>query len=459
MFLLFFTLLCGYHADLLSDRLNTSKIWTLRAVNAASMALAFNNVVNFSTICHNVRGTGSFCNGPLGPIAQEYDNLVTGLQPIIGYNPVEIPSPGYDVSTTEWVSTDILRVDHTSLLTAGYLGNGIYAFNNQEFRYTEFIRYDAQSALMNIGYTFSDHDADTMFKAVAAAFTPTQVCGIIFGACGPSGWLNVTGYDNFTDCIAFLSALPPTQVCPYEQQSNTIPCRALHGLNAFFRPSIHCAHTAKMSMVCMASCLPNCSSCDVNAKCVDVSIPPTSFDPYYQCQCNNGYIGNGTFCAPLNCSYGNCPAPYGSYQCDTGKCMCQHGFVYNPLDSEDYCTCPSPSHVFWVNNAPQCIPAGRCIDDTNRYLCYHDDHKKASKIKWLSVNNNFNPLGKCVCNYGYQGGWEYPCICPSSKRELWSNTLNGLVCLNTTECTTTNPDCLNSQNCHIPSGQYVGTCY
>ncbi len=81
-----------------------------------------------------------------------------------------------------------------------------------------------------------------------------------------------------------------------------------------------------------------------------------------------------------------------------------------------------------------------------------------NQVKCFPMNNSFNPLGGCECNYGFLGGYGYACSCLAPRRNLWSKSLNGFVCLNTTECTTNYPDCTSPQTCHIPAGQKVGTC-
>ena len=185
-------------------------------------------------------------------------------------------------------------------------------------------------------------------------------------------------------------------------------------------------------------------------------MPPTSFEPSYQCQCNNGYVGNGTSCQPKQCSYGNCPSSYGSYSCSTGLCLCESTYVNNPTNTgNNLCICPSPSVVQWVGSSPICLPAGRCINDSYRYMC---NLQQYSQVSCVQIQNSFAPFGGCVCNYGFNGGWEYPCVCVAPGRILWSNSFNGQVCLLPGQCTEDHPDCGGTQHCVIPTGQQVGTC-
>lgn len=445
-------------ADLISQRLVNAEKWNLRSKSSIDLHTAYATIVNYSTIVHAVQGVGFF--GP-GIIAEEYDSLVTDLAFIIGYAPVTFPFLGFDLSTIRWISNDILRVDYTIRISTGYV-NGSYIFNNQEFRQTEYVIFDRNNSLINLGYTIQDKDASTMYAITAASYSPFVTCAFfIFPACNVTNssgynYLQDTGFSSVEECIGFLSSLPATQPCPYELRSNTTGCRALHALSSFFLPNVHCAHVKRNSGVCRDACLPACANCDVNAKCVDIGSPPTDLSPIYQCKCNNGYVGNGTVCTAKTCSNGNCPAPQGSYNCSTGKCMCRDSFVHQPTATgNNLCACLPPNKQFWLGNVPTCLPPGRCIDDNNRYMC---NLQQFSEVTCAPMENVFNPLGKCVCNYGFSGGYEYPCSCSAPKRRLWSNSFNGFVCLNITECTVNYPDCVYPKTCNIPSGQKVGQC-
>lgn len=307
-----------------------------------------------------------------------------------------------------------------------------------------------------------------MFTITTAAIPPFVICAyFIFPACNVTNssgynYLTDTGFSSVSDCITFLSSLPATQPCPYEQRSNTTGCRALHALSSFFLPNVHCSHVKPDSHVCREQCLPACSNCDANAKCI-ATFPgfpstPGSFSPVYKCQCNNGYIGNGTSCQSILCSNGNCPAPYGSYDCSTGSCMCTSTYTTQPEllgTGNSLCTCPSPNTVQWIGGSPMCLPIGRCVNDSYRYMC---NLQQYSQVKCVPLNNDFQPLGGCMCNYGFNGGWEYPCTCVAPGRILWSDSFDGKVCLLPGKCTKDYPDCNRDQTCFIQAGQQVGTC-
>ena len=453
---------------LLDQRYANAKIWQLRAIGGVpAMTAAYGpTVVNFPVIFHNVQGVGNF--GP-ADVALEYDFLVPGLEPILGYAPVTL-FPLWDINTTKWVAPDTLQVDYTITISVGYNpATATYAFANQVYRAREYIVFMANSALINLGYTINAPGAMVMFDLVANTLPAEVLCGIIFQACGLNPYTNLsyladTGFASFNDCYAFMAQLPTAQPCPYTQRSNTTACRQLHAFSSFFLPSVHCSHVRPNSAVCRPQCLPQCSNCDVNAKCVATypNIPqtPDSFKPVYVCQCKNGYIGNGQNCTPILCSSkGRCPAPAGTYSCSAAdnRCECGSTFTAQPalLGADDsLCACPAPSTVYWYNKEPVCVTQGHCLSDTARYMCNLQEY---NQVKCLPQKNSFDTDSLCMCNYGFVGGIEYPCSCASGRRQVWSTVMKGDVCLNTTECTE-NWHCVSPQVCTGVSSDTVGRC-
>ena len=199
-----------------------------RSTSAAAMANAYATVVDFATIFHIVQKTGDF--GP-GIIAQEYDNLVTGLFPLLGYNPVVFllldginrPLNGLLLISYWWIipllsPLDISEIIHMLLII-------------KKFRFEEYIVFDPNSSLINLGYTEQDPNADTMFTITTAAIPATTICfGFIFPACNIT---NSSGYNYLLDtdfttpeqCLEFLlSFLPhnrvllPKEVIPHHAE-------------------------------------------------------------------------------------------------------------------------------------------------------------------------------------------------------------------------------------------------
>jgi hypothetical protein len=454
------------NATLTALRMANARTWILRALAKDTMINAYNTVVNFSTIFHIVRGVGNF--GP-GIVALEYDYLAVGLGDILGYSPVVFTSYVYDPSTTAWITPDVLLVDYTQSLLTGFDTTTFkYLYNESGFRLQEYIQFDPNSALINTGYTINDPGALKMFELTQASLTPAQICGIAWQACNPANstsyWAD-TGFTDIVDCITFMTILQATpSVCPYPDRSNTTSCRGLHAFGALFLPSVHCAHVKRDSVVCKEQCLPACANCDPKATCVptfpNFPYTPASFNAVYKCQCPNGYVGDGLTCAPQPCSSGSiCPSRFGTYTCSntTGNlCQCNPSWTPQPsvpTSNNSLCVCPAPSVAYWYNSSYICLTQGRCISDTARYMCSQPNNV----VKCVLQQNDFNPLGLCQCNYGYNGGIEYPCTCATGRRQIWSDALDGKVCLNATECTEQD-DCGRSQTCVIPTGSQIGVC-
>jgi hypothetical protein len=461
------------HADitqtLLEQRYTNAKIWQLRSIGGVPAMLAAYGptVVNFPVIFHSVQGVGNF--GP-ADVALEYDFLVPGLEPILGYAPVRL-YPEWDNSTTKFVTTDTLQVDFAITISVGYNPTtSTYAFANQVFRAREYIVFMPNSSLINLGYTINAPGSMVMFDLVASTLPADALCGIILQACGPNpitntSYLQDTGFTGFADCYAFMSQLSATQPCPYVQRSDTIACRQLHAFSSFFLPSVHCSHVKPNSPVCRAQCLPQCNGCDVNARCVATypNIPqtPASFAPVYTCQCNNGYIGDGKNCTSILCASGNrCPSAPGTYSCSVpdNRCECAASFTAQPTllgINNSLCECPSPAKVFRFNGEPVCVKEGRCISDTARHMCHLQNH---NEVKCLPQNNQFDTDSLCTCNYGFTGGFEYPCSCAADRRRVWSDIMSGHVCLNTSECTENWHCASQQQQCTGASSTSIGQC-
>jgi len=270
-------------------------------------------------------------------------------------------------------------------------------------------------------------------------------------------YLTDTTFATMDQCLAFMNTLPLADPCPFPERDNTTACRQLHAFSSFFLPNIHCQHVRPDSAVCVDTCKPACDSCDPHATCVATF--PTIYAPVFVCQCNNGYVGNGLTCAPKPCSYGNCPAMYGSYDCSSGLCMCTQTFTQVPTapNGQAICTCPAPATVFYNDSAspsyPVCVPKGRCMNGET-WQCQGQTY---TEVKCLPVGNTYTLFDACVCNPGFQGGYEYPCTCLPGNSIKSSTIYAGDVCLAPGQCTD-NWHCAWPLHCNFPAGQVFGTC-
>lgn len=452
--------LCTINADLTSDRIVNAKFWIDRSHSAEDMLIGYSTSVVTADICHEVQTLGAFCGRV---VAMEYDSVVLAVEILGGIAPVKVWTL-WDQSTTKWVTTNILEADFEMNVTTAYdFVLQDYLVKNQSFRLREYITFQPNSALITMGYTIHDSAANKAFALVDAILPHSILCGgIIFPACNVSNgaggtYLPDTGYTSVEDCITFMDNLETqNHPCPDAQKSNTDSCRDLHGISSFILPQIHCQHVRPVSAVCFDSCLPACSNCHSNAECIATHPGiPTNFSVVYKCQCNPGFVGNGTSCQPLACLYGQCPGLYGSYECSTGLCKCTETFEYHPegYGTNGLCVCPNGGQIIYNNSQPICVPVGKCVQ--GQYEC---NIQAYNQVK-CSVfgTNQFSPFRDCICNYGFKGGWEYPCFCDTTtRRVLWSSSFNAELCLGITECTN-DWHCTYPQTCHL-SGQQIGTC-
>jgi hypothetical protein len=450
------------NADLVSDRVDVASKWAARLNTVQGVELVYADQYMDPNFVQVLRGVGNF-----GPrlIAKEYTMTIFVAQSIFGFIP-SITRGFFDASTSEWVDANTLRYDYTVFLTQGFnQATGLYFQNNVEYRMSDYTRFLPNSSVLLQVYSLLTPDFIKAGAEGAAASTPSvAICSFfIFQSCngsaalgGPRPYLNDTGFTTVAQCTTFLNALPPT-ICPFPIQGNTAVCRSVHGLSAVFDPAVHCPHVRPVSAVCREQCLDECVNCHANATCIPIYPGfPADFTTHYKCECARGFVGNGTSCAPLACdASAQCPAPFGTYECSTGLCKCTESFTQHTTGygTSGLCTCDNGT-VQWVKGKPICVPDGRCMTDADRWMCT----QKYNEVKCHNLTNNtWTQFGGCKCNYGFTGGWRYPCSCPSPRRKLWADLFDSFLCLNTTECTE-DYDCAGSAHCVGEGVGVVGTC-
>jgi hypothetical protein len=395
-----------------------------------------------------------------GILALEYDEILFITEQFLGYNPV-ILATKWDPYTTEWVDDGngdfMLKVGYTLNITTYNVTIGNYNIKQEGFRSTGYLVFEnSTSALISLGYDIQDPGAILLFSQTVSNTDPVALCaGLIYPACngtfGPS-YIADTGYTNLEDCIAFLTPRTVNSKCPFQMRSDTNICRSLHATSSFIRPDIHCQHTGKFSHTCVDSCFPACDNCDPNAQCVATF--PTLFEPIYKCQCNNGYKGDGLTCTAEHSKHGHCDISPGRYVCSDGLCKCRDSFTWDPLatNRDNRCFCPDNGSIWQNGTSKMCVPLGRCLENK------HCTIQKYDTVKCLSVgHNNYTLWGGCLCNYGYEGGWESNCVCPAPKREVYSSVIKGKVCLSDTECVC-NRNCKTGEQCSLIDGNPIGKC-
>lgn len=440
------------------------EVWIYRTASESNMTAAFNSTYSNANTYHIVQDAGDF--GPY-PVASSYDFITIFLPQFFGFAPFSIYTM-FDSSTIQYLGNNTWRVDYV-INTTTRINATTIGYDEQGFRSTDYFRFANGTTQVELDYGVQDPALIKLSNLVTSSFSPEQLCFLIFAACNGSDAFNVppqpylvdTGFSTLEECITFMYALPSdpnNTICPYVDRSNTTNCRTIHMLSSFIDPSIHCAHVRPDSALCVNTCLPACDNCDINASCraTYVSIP-YNFTPVYACECNNGYVGNGSHCTPKACSYGNCPAAWGSYDCSGDNlCKCTETFTPNPTDTtgSNLCTCPAPSQLFWNGDILECVPKGRCLNG-QQWQCTSQSY---NDVKCTTYGNNtFTLFNDCLCNYGFLGGWEYPCSCPSPKRSFYSNSYSGNICLQPWECQFS-WQCGYPLTCHVPTGQQIGSC-
>ena len=317
----------------------------------------------------------------------------------------------------------------------------------------------------------SDQDYRNFQNSLGAINFPIEViCNIGYSGCVSTPYFNQTGYSSVEECIQQYSQIPPTP-CPSILTANTLLCRGLHGLQTYEQPEVHCAHLVfNNSPVCTDSCLPYCANCDVNARCVEIfekdNVIAGDLDNYlsYHCECNEGYIGNGTTCVANTCTAAyQCTSGHPHSFCNqtTGRCQCTDTLVWDGTDGS--CSCRDDQNLFWENNTPYCLTKGKCL---KRWQCpQNTDDYNSVKCRQPEHQNTLSLGDWCICNSGYDNiGIELNCVCGGNKTVSWStreydseNPDGSNICIGDGECADDN-DCFSGTTCHFIGDESIGTC-
>lgn len=105
-------------------------------------------------------------------------------------------------------------------------------------------------------------------------------------------------------------------------------------------------------------CTVGLAKCDQNANC-------TNTVGSYNCTCNAGYTGNGTYCADINecldnstCAHGNCTNTAGSY-----FCTCSDGFT-GSKNCEGMCRYYMIFILHGGIDVNECLDPSKCVHGT-----------------------------------------------------------------------------------------------
>lgn len=441
---------------LLSQRMAALQTWVGRAASPVLTGQAYAQYSDPAIVTHTVRDVGSF--GPGAFLAAEYDSVL--FVPGVYGVPSLVLRPTFDPSTLRWLDQDTVQVDYVLNVSALYnptlqqytaIANGL--------RFRDIFVFVPNTSLVKLDYGIQDPYGARVFEADAAAVNPEQLCGLLFFACTrtPEEYADM-GFTDFASCVAFVTALNagPPSVCSFPFKSNTTLCRLLHGISSVQLPSVHCRHVRPLdSMVCREQCLPACNGCSPNAHCTPVF--PTIFTLQYKCTCKEGYTGDGYTCTANACATAtDCNDNPNQVACSSGLCKCRPSFTWNSTNTQDVCQCIDGNVFSDGANGPVCIPTGRCLQDNH---CQVQNSETVKCTAYEPVTQYSPPFKACLCNYGYQGGWEYPCSCPAPKREVYSRAQQGKICIAATECTEDRHCPQPNGRCQTPAaGSSIGLC-
>lgn len=445
-FLLFTLFVIVAKGDLLADRLVAAEIWTLRGDNMTTMLKAYSEEYSTNETCHAIRNVGDYCPRDH---ALEYDKNVLDLKQFLEYDPVTLSSR-WDPDTVTWVSEDVLRIDYYTYIQVpwsvekgDYLSKGWYY-------YTSYLTFVPGTAQVLTDFGLDDPEATPAFDLSSSVYHPYEVCAYnIWPAC--RNHLNLTEFSTVDECIAFTSSLPAKNKCPFSRRSKTMECQVLHAISAFLLPEVHCQHVSPHSDKCQDTCEEGCVNCHEDSDCVGEFVNFSNPVPIYKCQCKRGFIGDGQTCVPATCQNGLYSALHGSYNCSSGRAVCDSTFTHSPETPSNLCQCTGDSKIVYENNRPVCVPKGRCLSE--KYECFQD----YSDIQCVPVNNTYSTMNECTCNYGFGGGRLHDCTCKAPKRSVWSNTRNSNLCLSADECTA-NWHCGHPRVCQVTSIGAIGKC-
>lgn len=467
----------GPGSALYNDRISVGRTWTLRINNQSEFERLY-AIYPTDDFCYSPAGNfGSFC--PLIN-ALAYHRLLFQPLPQFGNHLITEVKIALIKGSERFIEPDVLRIDY--ITNASILFNvttNSYVYIVEGLPYADVMHFENCSTRIKSEVLIAPTLGDHLYTAALAAPLPSDLCFALIGS--PPGFIGAcpvnTSFQIFTDyntCLEKYNLLPYKTDCPFALESDTLTCRSIHVASAFELPFIHCPHCARKghSVPCNDTCLQYCVNCSSNAHC-DGVISSTDASVTYACKCNNGYTGDGHTCTINSCSTpADCASGDSRGTCINNTCGCINTFIWDPSSAakvgNSQCFCNFTSKMVWnghgKESVPECIPTGSCraatADDEFskdcRKLFPFDKEKTFTCVKY--GHNDFDPYFKCICNPGYDGGWQVKCVCPEGKTERISINLDGdKACLAPGECV--DDEHCSSHHCiRDPSINQIGFC-
>jgi hypothetical protein len=279
-------------------------------------------------------------------------------------------------------------------------------------------------------------------------YNPANITGFNFGVSG-----------GLADCYAYHAYLiAKGDICGTVDTDHTPTCMYRHMLTylGIGASPVHAAHWAKDTYgnpKCVDRCVDVLATCHPDADPIPgntIDIASSSLS--YYCQCPIGYAGDGVnTCDPITCTKDSDCKPNRATYCDTidGLCQPMDTFQWDRVNGVGVCP---DGFKAWYN-----ITTG-VFDCIRNDKCWNVNHclQQPSRVTCQYIGNLASPFGNCICNPGYEGGFDIECSCPSDKQE--KEVSNGFhVCLGYGECTM-DEHCSSGQTCSSPEYDIIGQC-
>jgi len=187
-------------------------------------------------------------------------------------------------------------------------------------------------------------------------------------------------------------------------------------------------------------------NCHVHATCTDL-------DPGFRCDCNDGFVGDGTTCTDVDeCALGTDSCDRSPYACvntsGTFACLCPTGYEGNGIASvgcSDVDECSRGTH-----NCP--LPSD-CANTIGSFHCGCEDGYQKQGEACVDIDectaNTDNCSDEATCN---NADGSFTCACFSGF------VGNGLVCTDIDECDLNLDNCNSNATCNNTVGAFTCTC-
>jgi hypothetical protein len=320
-----------------------------------------------------------------------------------------------------------LRVGHDIELPIGW-------YNNVQIKeWTSLYNFERTDHITTLNTNDSWTDPEKTFKITILSINTTSAISGISISYLPCGDNICQSNENTTSCPIDCNKCSSLHYCMNGGTCTTDECIC---------PSGYSGKYCEMQ-IDVDECTQNIHTCSENAICLNTINS-------YVCECNSGFVGNGTNCSNINecnaqiCSMNAvCIDTFGSF-----ICKCNVGFAGNGTVCNDINEC---------NNSLQCRLNEHCVNTYGSYICVCDIGYRMIRIfgriecrdinECISVANVCNANSTCVNTNG-----SYMCKCNNGF------IINGTICNDIDECKENTSNCHKNAICRNTIGSYMCWC-